>query len=252
MSAIIQKLQEISKLNITLPISNKSVQINKINLDLQSKLEQFAVNVENELQSSMQYLEFINNHIRKEINGDVEYLDKLFILQQWHNDLKDDTIDQAIEPVEIQDLPLTINGAEFLFKFELPTVVKDLAFLKYILSKKILKTILKHGSGGYYSKSEIDLEIARPLTRTMVKMHRANQDNYYSNKFLLGEKKLKWIRKLTPLEALRLQGFSDKIYYRAKDASLSDAQMYMQAGNSVTVNVVKAILDHLIKHDWFK
>lgn len=136
MSAIIQKLQEISKLNITLPISNKSVQINKINLDLQSKLEQFAVNVENELQSSMQYLEFINNHIRKEINGDVEYLDKLFILQQWHNDLKDDTIDQAIEPVEIQDLPLTINGAEFLFKFELPTVVKDLAFLKYILSKK--------------------------------------------------------------------------------------------------------------------
>jgi len=136
MSAIIQKLQEISKLNITLPISNKSVQINKINLDLQSKLEQFAVNVENELQSSMQYLEFINNHIRKEINGDVEYLDKLFILQQWHNDLKDDTIDQIIEPVEIQDLPLTINGAEFLFKFELPTVVKDLAFLKYILSKK--------------------------------------------------------------------------------------------------------------------
>jgi len=136
MSAIIQKLQEISKLNITLPISNKSVQINKINLDLQSKLEQFAVNVENELQSSMQYLEFINNHVRKEINGDVEYLDKLFILQQWHNDLKDDTIDQIIEPVEIQDLPLTINGAEFLFKFELPTVVKDLAFLKYILSKK--------------------------------------------------------------------------------------------------------------------
>ena len=136
MSAIIQKLQEISKLNITLPISNKSVQINKINLDLQSKLEQFAVNVENELQSSMQYLEFINNHIRKEINGDVEYLDKLFVLQQWHNDLKDDTIDQVIEPVEIQDLPLTINGAEFLFKFELPTVVKDLAFLKYILSKK--------------------------------------------------------------------------------------------------------------------
>ena len=111
---------------------------------------------------------------------------------------------------------------------------------------------MKHGSGGYYSKSEIDLEIARPLTRTMVKMHRANQDNYYSNKFLFGEKKLKWIRKLTPLEALRLQGFPDKIYYKAKGASLSDAQMYMQAGNSVTVNVVKAILDHLIKHDWFK
>ena len=121
-----------------------------------------------------------------------------------------------------------------------------------MLSEKILKTILKHGTGGYYSKSEIDLEIARPLTRTMVKMHRANQDNYYSNKFILGEKKLKWIRKLTPLEALRLQGFTDKMYYKTKNASLSDAQMYMQAGNSVTVNVVEAILSHLIKHSWFK
>ena len=44
-------------------------------------------------------------------------------------------------------------------------------------------------------------------------MHRANQDNYYSNKFILGEKKLKWIENLTPLD-LRLQGFTDKMYYK--------------------------------------
>ena len=123
---------------------------------------------------------------------------------------------------------------------------------KYILSKKILKTILKDGTGGYYSKSEIDLEIARPLTRTMVKMHRAHQDNYYSNKFINDEKKLKWIRKLTPLEALRLQGFPDQFYHKAKKNNISDTQLYMQAGNSVTVNVVEAILNHLIKHNWFK
>ena len=49
-----------------------------------------------------------------------------------------------------------------------------------------------------------------------------------------------------------LQGFADKMYYKTKRSSLSDAQMYMQAGNSVTVNVVEAILDHLIKHNWFK
>jgi len=123
---------------------------------------------------------------------------------------------------------------------------------KYILSEKILKTILKNGSGGYFSKSEINLKIARPLTRTMVKMHRAHQDNYYSNKYIHNEQKLKWIRKLTPLEALRLQGFPDKFYYKTKEASLSDAQMYMQAGNSVTVNVIEAILKHLIKNKWFK
>ena len=123
---------------------------------------------------------------------------------------------------------------------------------KYILSQKILKTILKDGTGGYHSKSEIDLEIARPLTRTMVKMHRAHQDNYYSNKFVNNEKKIKWIRKLTPLEALRLQGFSDKFYLNDKKNNLSDTQLYMQAGNSVTVNVVEAIISHLINHGWFK
>jgi len=158
-----------------------------------------------------------------------------------YGSLKKDKLSFPIDPPKISKKILTTKS-----------ILEKKVDEKYILSKKILKTILKHGSGGYYSKSEIDLEIARPLTRTMVKMHRANQDNYYSNKFLLGEKKLKWIRKLTPLEALRLQGFPDKIYYKAKGASLSDAQMYMQAGNSVTVNVVKAILDHLIKHDWFK
>jgi len=122
---------------------------------------------------------------------------------------------------------------------------------KYFLSKKILKTILKNGTGGYYSKSEIDLDIARPLTRTMVKMHRANQDNYYSNKFVNSEDKLKWIRKLTPKEALRLQGFNDKFYYNARCVGISDTQLYMQAGNSVTVNVIKNILKHLIKNEWF-
>ena len=86
----------------------------------------------------------------------------------------------------------------------------------------------------------------------MVKMHRAHQDNYYSNKFINDEKKLKWIRKLTPLEALRLQGFPDQFYHKAKKNNISDTQLYMQAGNSVTVNVVEAILNHLIKHNWFK
>ncbi|MCQ4947984.1 DNA (cytosine-5-)-methyltransferase, partial [Bacteroides cellulosilyticus] len=38
---------------------------------------------------------------------------------------------------------------------------------KYFISEKILPTILSSGSGGYYSKSEIDLDIARPLTATM-------------------------------------------------------------------------------------
>jgi DNA (cytosine-5)-methyltransferase 1 len=49
------------------------------------------------------------------------------------------------------------------------------------------------------------------------------------------------IRKLTPLECFRLQGFPDDFYYRARENGLSDTQLYRQAGNSVTVNVVYTI-----------
>ena len=53
------------------------------------------------------------------------------------------------------------------------------------------------------------------------------------------------IRKLTPLECWRLQGFSDEQFYKAKDSGVSNSQLYKQAGNSVTVNVVDAIVKEL-------
>ena len=53
------------------------------------------------------------------------------------------------------------------------------------------------------------------------------------------------IRKLTPLECWRLQGFPDWAFGRAKQAGLSNNQLYKQAGNSVTVPVIKAIAEKM-------
>lgn len=53
------------------------------------------------------------------------------------------------------------------------------------------------------------------------------------------------IRRLTPLECWRLQGFPDSAFYAAKDAGISDTQLYKQAGNAVTVNVVYEIAKRL-------
>lgn len=50
------------------------------------------------------------------------------------------------------------------------------------------------------------------------------------------------IRKLTPLECWRLQGFTDDQFYKAKNSGVSNSQLYKQAGNAVTVNVVDAIV----------
>ena len=49
------------------------------------------------------------------------------------------------------------------------------------------------------------------------------------------------IRKLTPLECWRLQAFSDEDFTAAKDAGVSNSQLYKQAGNSVTTTVIKAL-----------
>lgn len=48
------------------------------------------------------------------------------------------------------------------------------------------------------------------------------------------------IRKLTPKECFRLQGWTDDYLYKAAFVN-SDSQLYKQAGNGVTVNVVQAI-----------
>lgn len=52
------------------------------------------------------------------------------------------------------------------------------------------------------------------------------------------------IRKLTPRECFRLQGFPDKYFERAESVN-SDSQLYKQAGNSVTVNVIYDIAKRL-------
>ena len=49
------------------------------------------------------------------------------------------------------------------------------------------------------------------------------------------------IRKLTPRECWRLQGFPDDYFDRAVAAGVSNRQLYKQAGNAVTVNVAEAI-----------
>jgi DNA (cytosine-5)-methyltransferase 1 len=54
------------------------------------------------------------------------------------------------------------------------------------------------------------------------------------------------IRKLTPLECWRLQGFSDEAHDTVKLVGISDSQRYKQAGNAVTVNVINAIGKRLI------
>lgn len=56
------------------------------------------------------------------------------------------------------------------------------------------------------------------------------------------------IRKLTPKECFRLQGWTDDYFEKAQFVN-SDSQLYKQAGNGVTVNVIEAIAERMKIND---
>ena len=58
-----------------------------------------------------------------------------------------------------------------------------------------------------------------------------------------------YIRKLMPLECWRLQGFTDEQFERVKATGMSDAQLYKQAGNAVTTNVIEALAKFILEID---
>lgn len=124
---------------------------------------------------------------------------------------------------------------DFVFEEENKNKEKTIQDLeKYFLSEKVRKYVLASGTGNFYSRPEIDLDIARPLIKTMHKMHRAGVDNYVTTD---GR-----IRKLTPRECLRLMGFCDSF-----KIVVSDTQIYQQAGNSIVVDVLINIMKSIIK-----
>jgi DNA (cytosine-5)-methyltransferase 1 len=122
---------------------------------------------------------------------------------------------------------------------------------KYFISKKMIKTIMSKGTKGFMAKPTIDTDVAKPLTATMHKYHRASQDNYYTDEYNWNKHKdsnKSKIRKLTPNEVRKLQGFPKKWNH-----IVSNTQVYRQFGNAVTVNVAyelaKNIRLYIEKHN---
>lgn len=149
-----------------------------------------------------------------QINGDIAICQKANQQFNWHGDF-------------IFEKP---NNTEFNdFTFDVNTVEE-----KYYLSEKVTKYVLATGTKNFKTNStETDLKVARPLLQSMHKMHRAGVDNYVTHN--KGK-----IRKLTPKECLRLMGFNDRF-----KQVISDTQMYRQAGNSIVVDVLIALLKQI-------
>lgn len=110
---------------------------------------------------------------------------------------------------------------------------------KYILTPKLYDYVMKGGTKTFYQRPEINKDIARTLLKTMGNRHRAGIDNYMS---FDGTENLGSVRMLTEREAMRLMGFTDDF-----KIVVSKAQAYKQAGNSIVVDVMMALINEILE-----
>lgn len=91
------------------------------------------------------------------------------------------------------------------------------------------------GTQWYQQDRIYDNKIAISITATFLPWYLEKEENMSDLK----------IRKLTPKECWRLMGFDDEDYEKAAQVN-SNTQLYKQAGNSIVVNVLEAILRNLL------
>ena len=108
---------------------------------------------------------------------------------------------------------------------------------KFTLTPAVQKYVLAGGTSNYKTSKETDLPIARTLMKMMTQHHRAGVDNY-----ITVSKEPLVLRQLTDREALRLMGFTDDF-----NIAVSSMQTLRQAGNSIVVDVLMAILRKIIE-----
>lgn len=117
--------------------------------------------------------------------------------------------------------------------------------------KHVPKVAIKNATKQGYTMAEIGdgIDLAYPDSETRrgrVQPQRSNTLTTSDNLGVLVDDEPIRIRKLTPKECWRLQGFTDEQYEKAATVN-SNSQLYKQAGNAVTVNVVEEIGKHIMK-----
>lgn len=149
-----------------------------------------------------------------------------------------------------------------LFEFPKPTnsdaCIRDImedkeVSVKYYLSTVYIDTLVKHkarheskGNGFGYEIRDLDGKAGAIVCGGMGRERNLIIDNRLTNfkpiTHIKGEVNRQGIRKMTPREWARLQGFPDDF-----KLELADTHLYKQFGNSVTVNVIEAIAKEIKK-----
>lgn len=128
---------------------------------------------------------------------------------------------------------------------------------EHIVPPKTAETVFRRNSK-WQGDLDINRLIARPLTATMAKWHRANQDNYFSEDFVMAKDVKsatacastpngKLVRRISLKEGLRLQGFEDDVYEVFQSFGIKPTAGFRLIGNSIPVPLVKTVAEHFFR-----
>lgn len=175
-------------------------------------------------------LEKLGYHVKSKvlnsrIHGNIPQNRERIFIVGFLNEDKADAFDFPIE------IPLTKSFREF---------VKNKADSKYYYNNKPLYERIKKDVNSEHTVYQWRRKYVRVNKKGVVPALTANMGRGGHNVPLI--KNSKGIRKLTPKECFMLQGFP-KSFKLPKD--LSDSELYHQAGNSVTVSVIKRIAENI-------
>lgn len=143
------------------------------------------------------------------------------------------------------------RNEEYTDKFEFPDPVKLTRSIKSILEKNVPEKYYYNGKP-LFEKLKKDIKEEGKVYQWRRQYVRENKSGVCptltANMGMGGHnvpiiKDKKGIRKLTPLECFRIQGFPDNYIL----PNLSDSALYKQAGNSVSVPVLEAIAKQMMK-----
>lgn len=171
---------------------------------------------------------------------------------------KDFGVPQNRERIYIVAFRKDIDSSDFRFPVgtNSATKIRDImeektVSVKYYLSTTYLDTLVKHkkrheekGNGFGYEIRDLNSQAGAIVCGGMGRERNLIVDKRLKDftpiTHIKGEVNRKGIRKMTPREWARLQGFPDD--YKIE---LADTHMYKQFGNSVTVNVIEAIAQEI-------
>lgn len=173
---------------------------------------------------------------------------------------KDFGVPQNRERIYIVAFHNDIDSSEFKFPegHNSHTCIRDImeekeVSVKYYLSTVYMETLRRHkarhqskGNGFGYEIRDLDGQAGAIVCGGMGRERNLIIDNRLTNftpvTHIKGEVNREGIRKMTPREWARLQGFPDDF-----KLELADTHLYKQFGNSVTVNVIEAIAKEIRK-----